>query len=45
MLDPREMLCYTLFYLSDERFLFVRFFLRTGGFPDVPNREAMLTKL
>ncbi len=31
--DPGRRLCYTLFYLSDERFLFARFFLRTGGSP------------
>ena len=43
MLDPGGWLCYTLFYLSDERFLFARFFPRAGSFPGVPNREAMLT--
>ena len=41
--DPEIWLCYTLFYLSDERFLFARFFPRREV-PVVPNREAMLTK-
>ena len=31
--DPGIWLCYTLFYLSDERFLFVRFFPRAGRSP------------
>ena len=31
--DPEIWLCYTLFYLSDERFLFVRFFPRAGRSP------------
>ena len=29
--DPGIWLCYTLFYLSDERFLFARFFPRAGS--------------
>ena len=39
--DPGRGLCYTLFYLSDERFLFARFFLRAQGFLLRPHREAM----
>ena len=31
--DPEISLCYTLFYLSDERFLFARFLSRAGGSP------------
>ena len=40
-LDPGKTLCYNPFYLSDERFLFARFFRRAQGFPGVPYREAM----
>ena len=39
-LDPGKTLCYNPFYLSDERFLFARFFPRAQG-PRRPNREAM----
>ena len=34
-LDPGKTLCYNPFYLSDERFLFARFFRRAQGFPGV----------
>ena len=34
-LDPGKTLCYNPFYLSDERFLFARFFPRAQGFPGV----------
>ena len=42
-LDPGKTLCYNPFYLSDERFLFARFFPRAQG-PRRPNREAMPAK-
>ena len=41
VIDRMDVLCYIMYYLSDERSIFVRIFARCQSCPSIHYREAM----